>query len=324
MQRGKKKHRSSLFTQTLKILLLVDYFNMGRSKKRNRSKKGTILSDQKSIASDTSSTNHSKCRDDANDSNSFSFISSVMDQTSIQSVVDKKNSPPQKHKLVCVASSAALLPSPTGLSASFENLDIPLLREIVSFIGPNQYRFVAMINGRFRMTHLQLYPQNTNTYINVSTLNHAKIVFEELKYIGCYDKFYKGDQLCQFAIENGNLPLLQFFHSRKCPFPSEAISCSSAAKNGHLHVLIWLHGNIFIPYKRDETKSYNWSLYFGCLWGSGTLSVAAKCGHLNVFKWGLEHGCRWDCTSADIKSYSPNIKEWIKGHYVLSKKICSR
>ena len=126
---------------------------------------------------------------------------------------------------------------------TFESLDEPLVSEIISLIGPNQYRFVAMINRKFLRLYTQLFPQNTNTYINTSTLNHAKIVFEELEFIKYYDKFYPSDQLCRFAIENGNLPLLKYLHSQKCHCSNEG---PSFARNGHLHILKWLKKRIFL------------------------------------------------------------------------------
>ena len=106
-------------------------------------------------------------------------------------------------------------PTNNSKFATFESLDEPLVSEILSLIGPNQYRFVAMINRKFLRLYTQHFPQNTNTFINTSTLNHAKIVFEELKFIKCYDKFYPSGQLCRFAIKKWKLTVAEIFPFQK-------------------------------------------------------------------------------------------------------------
>jgi hypothetical protein len=65
----------------------------------------------------------------------------------------------------------------TDVSSIFQNVDI--LRAIVSFVGMNQYRFVATINKDFMATYLKLFPNNKETYINGSTVNHATICVVE-------------------------------------------------------------------------------------------------------------------------------------------------
>jgi hypothetical protein len=52
-------------------------------------------------------------------------------------------------------------------------------------------------------------------------------------------------------------------------------TCSSAAKNGHLVVLQWLHAN-------------------GCPWNESTCMYAAYGGHLAVLQWARANGCPWD------------------------------
>ena len=68
-----------------------------------------------------------------------------------------------------------------------------------------------------------------------------------------------------------------------------------------------------------------WARENGCPWSDEILTDAAMCGHLNVFQWALhhalEHGFFWDCRHDTLLRYSPNIIEWMKGHYVLSKKV---
>jgi hypothetical protein len=58
-------------------------------------------------------------------------------------------------------------------SSPFDNLDI--LQHIISFVGKNQYRFVAIINQNFQQVYLQLFPENRKTYFNTSTIEHISM-----------------------------------------------------------------------------------------------------------------------------------------------------
>jgi hypothetical protein len=50
--------------------------------------------------------------------------------------------------------------------------DLDLLRRIVSFVGPNQYRFVTSINLNFKATYSALFPNNKSTCINSRACKH--------------------------------------------------------------------------------------------------------------------------------------------------------
>ena len=346
---------------------------MDRSKKRK-------MSDNRALK-------HPKYHASTDDGCLHSVTSAIAQRESINSVADsittstnKHHQEPPEHRSVRVSSSTTMPSSEEFTSSPLESLDDPLLSEIVAFIGPNHYRFVAMINRRFHSLHLQLYPQNTNTYINISTLNCATIVFDEMKYIKCYEAFYKGDKLCRLAIENGNLPLLKFFGAKQCPYPSYDVACHSAAANGHLHILLWLRENrspwdentficaaqngqlhvlqwlreIGCPWNKKtisilatngHLQVLQWARENGCPWNHDTCRLAAANGHLHVLQWAQENGCPWDSNTliyagevgnlnefqwalengcplfegAHTVHFSPNIVEWMKGHFVLSK-----
>lgn len=91
-----------------------------------------------------------------------------------------------------------------------ERLDVSLISEIISFIGPNQYRFVAGINKSFRWAHLQVFPYGKKTALNASTLELAKICFGELN---VKTNVFLKCELCQSAARHGNLAVLQYLRS---------------------------------------------------------------------------------------------------------------
>jgi len=53
------------------------------------------------------------------------------------------------------------------------------------------------------------------------------------------------------------------------------MTCSYAAKNGHLEILKWARANL-------------------CPWNEETCTNAAVGGHLELLKWAREHRCPWD------------------------------
>ena len=100
-------------------------------------------------------------------------------------------------------------------------LDNPdLLKNILSFVGENQYRFVAVINRRFHEAYLETFPRNFVTYFTASTEKHARIAWDELHPHRIKSK--KG--LCRSAAMYGCLPALQFLRSVDCPWDERTCS----------------------------------------------------------------------------------------------------
>jgi hypothetical protein len=110
-----------------------------------------------------------------------------------------------------------------------------ILQQMISFVGPNQYRFVAAVRQDFKAAHLQLFPNNKQTYINVLTVKHVKIYLKE-----CEDA-YQSTKLCNAATQHGNLSVLAYLRSLNCRWDHH--TCSKAAQFGHLHILQYLRGN---------------------------------------------------------------------------------
>jgi hypothetical protein len=132
-------------------------------------------------------------------------------------------------------------------AAPFENFDV--VQRIVSFVGPNQYRFVAAVNNTFKVAYCSEFPGNKSTYLHVSTVEHAKICFE-------YSEMKPSDatKLCTSAVRHGCPAALQYLQSRNVPW--DQTTSYMAAKLGHLHFLQYLQAN-------------------GCPWDKEVCSIAA-------------------------------------------------
>ena len=116
-----------------------------------------------------------------------------------------------------------------------DNLDVSLISEIISFIGPNQYRFVAATSRKFRNAHLLVFPHQTNTYLNASTLERAKICLDEI-----ISQDFKS-HLCRLAIRHGKLLVLKYLRSVHPHWRVDV--CAEAVKYGHLNIIIWAREN---------------------------------------------------------------------------------
>jgi hypothetical protein len=149
--------------------------------------------------------------------------------------------------------------------------DIPselFIRHILPFVGRRQYRFVAAVNHNFHTAYVTVFPGKL-TCINVSTIEHAKICFDEIK----GDCDHHPCILCCTAASKGNITVLKYLRSIESCWHSD--TCLAAARNGHLDVVKWCHEN-------------------GCPWDSRTCAWAARNGHLDVLRWCRENGCPWN------------------------------
>ena len=155
-------------------------------------------------------------------------------------------------------------------SETFERLDEVLLAEIAAFVGPNQYRFFAAVDRRFQKVYLLRFQKNgKKTYINASTVAHAKICFEEI------DRNKKDfeKKLFRSAAKYGQLLVLQFLRLVRCDWDHNV--CKNAAAYGHLHILQWAREN-------------------GCPWSECTCAKAALNGHVDILVWAISNGGPWN------------------------------
>ena len=87
-------------------------------------------------------------------------------------------STPDPDELALPSSSVSL--RYTSTVKSFPIKDDDLLRNIFSFVGEYQYRFVGGVNRTFQKSYLTLYP-NKNSHFNASTVEISKYCWNDIE-----------------------------------------------------------------------------------------------------------------------------------------------
>jgi hypothetical protein len=153
-------------------------------------------------------------------------------------------------------------------------------------VGDHQYRFVATVNHNFHTAYMSMFPEKV-THYNVSTIDRAKICFDEWKIM----EYHHPSILCNIAAREGNFNVLKYLRSIHCPWDGRI--CASAAKNGHLDVIKWCRQN-------------------GCEWDKWTCYNAARNGHIDILKWCRQNGCEWrqsTCKALERRRYF-DVLQW--------------
>jgi hypothetical protein len=206
--------------------------------------------------------------------------------------------------------------------------DIPselFIQHILPFVGDHQYRFVAAVNRNFHTAYVTAFPKKV-THNNVSTIEHAKICFDEWK-----RPYHHPSILCCIAAREGNLTVLNYLRSIQCPWGYW--TCASAAENGHLDVIKWCRQN-GCPWdsRTCENAAENghldviqWCHENGCPWESPTSEYGAANGHIDVFKWCRQNGCPWDkstCEALESEGHY-DVLQWSFENGCICK-VCSK
>jgi hypothetical protein len=187
--------------------------------------------------------------------------------------------------------------------------DSNILQNIISFVGQNQYRFVAAVNRDFQAVYLQLFPDNKHTYYNASSVGHATLCYNDLaesnevrlprpdftrterrRFRRAVSKqknnIFKQGKLMTSAAKYGNLSALQYLRSVDCYWDER--TCTVAVHNGHLTLLQWAHAH-------------------GCLWSSDTCAKAAEIERLDILQWARTNGCPWDVSTCHAAAKNGNL-----------------
>jgi hypothetical protein len=189
------------------------------------------------------------------------------------------------------------------------------LQHILSFVGCNQYRFVASVSKDFQNAYHQLYPENKTTYCNASTIGHAKICIAECK------GTRKSVTLCYSAIRHGSLPALQYLRSSN--YQWDAFVCNVAAQFGQLHILKYLRQKdcdwgktCELAVQYGHLPIVQWAHVNGCEWNEWTCAIAAEYGRLDILDWLHTNGCPWDewtCWAA-VEGGHLGILQWAQAN----------
>jgi hypothetical protein len=227
---------------------------------------------------------------------------------------------------------AALLSTATKETTKIPTLgDIPselFIRHILPFVGDHQYRFVAAVNRNFHTAYVTIFPKKV-TRFNVSTIEHAKICFDENK-----DQYDHQRMLCNIAAGEGNLSVLKYLRSIQCDCDWDESTCSNAALNGHLEVIKWCRKNR-CPWdvytcanaaQNGHLDILKWCRKNRCPWTQSTCWNAAENGHLDVIKWCCQNGCPLDsltCANAAKNGHLDVIKWCCQNGCPLDSQTCA-
>jgi hypothetical protein len=146
-----------------------------------------------------------------------------------------------------------------------------------------------------------------------------------------------------------NIPMLQYLHSKQCPWddrtagaagaaddlqqlqwlldhgaPLTAASANEAAKGGAVRVLSFLQGHGITFNRSTMAKAAGaghlqlcqWLRAQQCSWDASACNAAAAGAHLATLAWLREAGCAWDrraCSSAAAGSHL-EVLRWLREH----------
>ena len=169
-----------------------------------------------------------------------------------------------------------------------------LLRQIFTYVGPRQYRFVAGVNHQWKQVYGEVHSSDyaTSRKIAISSKRALHIFCQEDEFRGHKTNRWSGDLVAR----QGDLGSLQWLRARHWKRAMHSVSsvgvCTEAARGGHLKMLKWARAN-------------------GCNWNSCTCRDAASGGHLEVLKWARANGCGWNdetCYMAAAKGHFEILK----------------
>ena len=295
---------------------------------------------RKSIEGETSTTDTDTAASDRaergplrNRSNHHGFPSHSTGTDTSMGTTEKSTvtaAPTTSSDLVVIPVVSTVHHTTTGVSP-LDKIDV--VQRIVSFIGPQQYRFVASINRTFRDTYQQAFPQDTTvTRLNVSTIDSALFCLSDIRNsirIPHQHRETLQVALCRSAAARGDLNILYHLRAVYCSW--DETTCSTAALHGHKVVVAWafengcdwqgggttcanaaLHGHLPIlkyallnyadwGYDTPANAALNghlrvlkWLRRQLCDWNEDVCANAARNGHFELLKWARKNGCPWD------------------------------
>jgi hypothetical protein len=186
------------------------------------------------------------------------------------------------------------------------------MRNILSFVGKNQYRFVGAVNRHFRTAYIAVFSPTT-TLDNVTTVEHANVCYHEIK-----DAPSQRKCLCKVASKMNHRDVLKYLFVEGCTWDGEM--ATAAAQAGQLELLQWLvrkrgpvNATTFAAAATHSDLAILQWLYVlprmagdDCPWDTTTCSTAAMYGHWNVLKWLRTKGCPWGpetCSNAALNGH---------------------
>ena len=183
-----------------------------------------------------------------------------------------------------------------------------IVRTVLEFVGPKQFIWTAPINRRFYEEYKKLFGTETAWKKSFEVTSLPQYAIDRLRLLlrlqparyGSGDEFQYSD-LCKYAAEAGNLPLLQWlrenthrvnlyhmlYESEESQFQRLYIP-EPYREHPRIYSVLALDPIICrSPKRRSKRKRMD-------DWNSLTCAAAASQGHLEVLKWARDNGCEWD------------------------------
>lgn len=150
-------------------------------------------------------------------------------------------------------------------NSTIHDLPLEVLKLCLSFVGSEDYRFIAIVSHMFREGYRELCVHCCVTSMKnvVSSIPRVKIFLMEVNGINVLERVVKA------AAGEGQLDILKWTKNEDTLHRCGSIATSEASKFGHLDVIKWL-------YKKN---------YIDGIHGGILCSGASEGGYLNVLKW---------------------------------------
>jgi hypothetical protein len=236
--------------------------------------------------------------------------------------------------------------------------DDDILRQVLEYVGPDEYLFSGSINRKCRQ--MQTILSQRAAAANGRTSNKLRTSFaacisssERLLWAfgsGLKQKVQKKPvQLVQAVLRlavpaeptdpaesTGPAKVLALLNVQNCEAKDAAEGiklCANAAERGDMQLLQWLraHGCAWDGYTCSCAAHHGhldvlmWATEQGCPWSDYTCDSAASGGHLHILQWARANGCRWDAYTcqAAVSSGDLQILQWLREHGCpWDEKIC--
>jgi len=215
-------------------------------------------------------------------------------------------------------------------NSTIHDLPLEVLKLCLSFVGSEDYRFIAIVSHMFREGYRELYVHCCVTSMKnvVSSIPRVKIFVKEAKGIHVLERVIKA------AAGEGQLDILKWTN-KDTLLGCGSIATFEASKFGHLDVIKWLYKKNFIVivHGRDLCTGASEGGFLNILkWWVGADKLgfalddygvicrnAADEGHLHILRWVKENKCVWKHlqTSTFIVNICENAAS--KGHLEILK-----
>ena len=204
----------------------------------------------------------------------------------------------------------------TAAAAPIQLLDDTLMREVLEYVGPGTYFYIASISKQFEKVYLKTFPEKKTYYKSaVVSAPWAKLAINNYHWVKKLKYSYSATgSLCYLApARKGNLHILQWVTANGWPWDDNNI-CYTAVARAYLELMQWARENgcpwheytSILAIEEGLLKVLKWAKAKGCDWDESVCMFAAEAGYLKVLKWATKNRCPWNewtCENAAARGH---------------------